>query len=190
MTDWAPPPQGGPDPLPQDPSPEDGPPREQPPPYGAPYGQPPGYGPPGGHGPPPGYGRPLGEPGPEGQRPAMQGTDEITWSLAAYLGTLLVGFVAPLAVYFAKRNESPFVRFHAAQSLNHQITALIVMVVPLIAIVPPAILADQPAVLALWLIPVLFESVASYVVLIMGAIKAGKAVYYRFPKWLVFPIVR
>ncbi|WP_225993945.1 DUF4870 domain-containing protein [Actinomadura rudentiformis] len=187
---------------PPHPSPYGQPPSDSPPPgYGQvpQYGQPPGYGPPG-DGPPPGGGPPSGGPydpqwgyGPPGvpQGPRVQPSgDDSTWAIMSYVGTILVGFLAPLIIYFVKRKHSALVRFHAAQALNYQITALIQMVVPLVVAIPIAIVTDQP----LWLLIAApfyaFHVFAQYVVLIMGAVKAGKGLYYQFPTWLCFRMVR
>lgn len=45
--------------------------------------------------------------------------------LAAYLA---LGFLAPLAVLFTRGKQSPFVERHARESLNFQLTTLIVAV--------------------------------------------------------------
>src|SRR5215472_9865086 len=52
-------------------------------------------------------------------------SDDHLWALLSYLLTLVAGFLAPLIVYVVKMNESPYVRYHAAQSLNMSITAII-----------------------------------------------------------------
>jgi len=51
--------------------------------------------------------------------------DDHLWGLLAYLLTFVAGFIAPLIVYAVKMNESRYVRYHAAQSLNMAITAFI-----------------------------------------------------------------
>ena len=93
------------------------PPPDQPPPYGIPYSRPPGAG----HDPRWGY----GPPGAPYGTPARSQGDETTWAIFAYIGMALVGFIAPLIIYCVKKSTSPFIRFHAAQALNHQITLLI-----------------------------------------------------------------
>src|SRR5215472_14487973 len=52
-------------------------------------------------------------------------SDDHLWALLAYLLTIVAGVLAPLIVYLVKMNESRYVRYHAAQSLNMSITALI-----------------------------------------------------------------
>ncbi|REE99169.1 DUF4870 domain-containing protein [Thermomonospora umbrina] len=154
-------------------------------------------GPPGPHQPPPGYQYQYGH-GPHDQWygygppgvPNGPSGDDTTWALMAYLGTLIVGFIAPLIVYFAKKNTSPFSRFHAAQSLNYGITVLIHMLVPLLVAIPLAIVADDPIWFLLAVPMVVFHAVAQWVFLILGTVKAGQGRYYRFPVWTCFRMIR
>jgi len=60
--------------------------------------------------------------------------EERNWAVAAHVGVFvawLIGLaiLAPLVVFLVKGNESPFVRSHAVESLNFQITSIIVGVV-------------------------------------------------------------
>jgi len=62
-------------------------------------------------------------------RPMSQ-SDEKTWAVIAHLSALAAAFVGfaflgPLVVYLLKREESPYVRAHAAASLNFQLSWLI-----------------------------------------------------------------
>ncbi|MBT2213763.1 MULTISPECIES: DUF4870 domain-containing protein [Actinomadura] len=153
-----------------------------PPPPGGPYPPPPGgpYDPRWGYGPP---GVPYGPP------PQMQSNDP-TWAIFSYLGTLLVGFLAPLIIYFVKMRDSAFVRFHAAQALNYQITLLIHILAVAVVCVPPAIIAKNPAFLIPLILPYLEALIAQWVFLILGAVKAGKHEYYRFPTFFCFRMIR
>ena len=90
---------------------------ETPPPYGAqqPYGAPP---------PPP--------PAPGGYQ--IGGGDERMWATAAHWSALVAAFVAlaflgPLVVLFTKGTSSGYVRRHAVESLNFQLSMLIYGVV-------------------------------------------------------------
>jgi uncharacterized protein len=172
----------------------------RPPPYGAPYGQPPGtppsaYGqsaPP--HGPPAqgpyagqwGYG-PPGNPGQPRTQPMG---DDTTWTLFAYLGTLLVGFLVPLVIYFVKRNESAFVRFHAAQALNYVITQLCILLLVMVPTIVLAIALETPAILIILAPLILFEIISQYVYLILGTIRSHRGEWYRLPRWLCWRMIR
>ncbi|WP_243708874.1 DUF4870 domain-containing protein [Actinomadura sp. GC306] len=170
----------------------------QPPPYpgaygGAPgqppYGQPPGGGhydppPPGGpYDPHYGYGPP---PPPQGQPPA----EDATWAIFAYVGNVLIGFLPALAIYLAKKNTSPLTRFHAAQSMNYQLTLLIHLLVVVALCVPPTIVFDTPLFLIALAVPYLELLIAGWWLLILGAVKAGKQQYYRFPTFFCFRMIR
>jgi uncharacterized protein len=73
-------------------------------------------------------GDPFNEPvDPEqGYPPPPPSREERTWALIAYLGGRLLPILAPIGVYVAKRDESPFVAFHAKQSLMLDIATLAV----------------------------------------------------------------
>lgn len=205
-----------PPPSAEDPKGDD---RDRPPPWHEPYGHPPGAPPPPGHGPPPGYGPPpgagsppgggypnqpppgyeyagfdpryaYGPPGaPGGPRPYPSG-DDTTWALMCYIGMLIVGFIAPLVIYFVKKKESSFVRFHAAQAMNYTITVGIWIFAPFFVIVPLAIALDQPLFLLLGAPIWIFHVFAQYVFLILGTVKASNGHFYRFPTWTCFPMIR
>ncbi|GAA4075134.1 DUF4870 domain-containing protein [Actinomadura miaoliensis] len=180
---------------------------DQPPPHHSPYGQAPGAPPPPGYTPPPGYGsgpgagNPYGggpQPpwgyGPPGVPPNPQGpvrSDDTTWALMCYVLTIAVGFLGPLVLYFVKKNESPFVRHHAAQSLNMQITYLLHVIIALVVGGVLALVFQHPAPLVIVFVPVLlFHMVAQWVLLILGAVRANQGVANRFPTWLCFRMVR
>ncbi|GAA1881834.1 DUF4870 domain-containing protein [Actinomadura bangladeshensis] len=158
------------------------PPGQQPPPYSQPYGQPPGgyYDPRWGYGPP---GVPYGVPqqGPQ---------EETTWAIFAYIGNVVIGFLPALIIYLAKKHSSPFTRFHAAQSMNQQLTMLIHLLAVVAVCVPPAIVMEAPAFLALLILPYLELLIAGWTFIILGAVKAGKGQYYRFPTFFCFRMIR
>lgn len=132
----------------------------------------------------------YGPPGvPKGPSPQIT-SEDTTWGLMAYLGTLLVGFIAPLIVYFARKNRSLFVRFHAAQALNYQLTALIQVFTPLLVAIVLALATDHPIWFVLVIPTAVFHALAQWVLLIMGTIKASQGEYWRFPVWLCFPMIR
>ncbi len=52
-------------------------------------------------------------------------SDEKTMALLSHILTLVAGFVAPLVIYIIKKDESAYVRKHAVESLNFQISMAI-----------------------------------------------------------------
>lgn len=128
--------------------------------------------------------------GPWGVPPRSASDNDTTWAVMSYIGALIVGFLAPLIIYFVKRNHSAFVRFHAAQTLNYLITVLIQVMAPTVIAFMLAIVTSQLLWLLLILPVLLFHMFAQWVVLVVGAIKAGKGEYWRVPVWLCFPMIR
>lgn len=93
----------------------------------APFGAAPGPGPSPFGGPQPAPGQPV-PPGPAyGQ---MSAAEERNWAIGAHLSALVaawaaLGVLGPLVVYLVKKDESPWVRAHAAAALNFQLSWLI-----------------------------------------------------------------
>jgi uncharacterized Tic20 family protein len=119
-------------------------------------------------------------PGPPAPQPgwgpvAVPSQEERNWALAAHVGTfvaawLAMGFLAPLIIMLTKGNDSAFVRRHAVESLNFQISLLIYLVISF--------------VLAFVLIGFLLMAVVgvfALVVIILATIKAANGEDYRYP---------
>ena len=158
--------------------------------YGAGPGAAPGYGNPygGAYDPRWGYGPPGVPQHPHGGPVTPQ---DPTWGLWCYVGTLLAGFWVPLIIYFVKKNESPFIRHHAAQALNTVITYWLHMFIAAAFGGVISLVIQHPApVIVCVVVTLLFHMVANFVLMILGAIRANKGVVNRFPTWLCFRMVR
>ena len=78
----------------------------------------------------------------------MSAEDERTWGAVSHAGAVVamicsagfLGFLASVAVYVIHKDRGPFVRAHAANSLNIQITMFIWLVVLGILTIPVALL--------------------------------------------------
>lgn len=113
----------------------------------------------------------MPHPGP----PAAPTSEERTWALAAHVGSLVaawfaMGFLAPLLVLLVKGNDSPFIRRHAVESLNFQISLLIYLI----------------ATAILWLIVIgilltVALGVFALVVIILATMAASNGQDYRYP---------
>ncbi|HEY1621379.1 MAG TPA: DUF4870 domain-containing protein [Streptosporangiaceae bacterium] len=115
-------------------------------------------------------------------------SDEKTWAMLAYLSTIVVSFLGPLIIYFVKKDESPFVRHHAAQSLNMMITSVISSVVLFIlAIVTGAF--THGIGFGLFLLVWFVYGIALLVFLIIATIAANRGEMYRVPGWLCLRMV-
>lgn len=98
------------------------------------------------------------------------GTDPKTLAMLAQLLGLLTGFLGPLIIYLVNGDKDPFVRHHAAEALNFQITLVIAYLVS--------------AVLMLVLVGfVLFFVVfiGAIVLCIQAAVAANRGEWYRYP---------
>jgi len=106
---------------------------------------------------------------------AMKPSDERTWAMLAHLGSFVaayvaLGLIAPLLVLLLKGNDSVYVRTHAVESLNFQITALI------------AALACIPFMIILIGFPMLAVVGVLYLIwVIQASMAANRGEYYRYP---------
>jgi hypothetical protein len=105
----------------------------------------------------------------------MPTEQERNWAIAAHLGSFLaaylaLGFLCPLIVLLVKGNDSPFVRGHAVESLNFQITAAILTV---IFVVLAFVVIGIPLLVAL--------GIAYVVLVIMATVAASRGQPYRYP---------
>ena len=118
-----------------------------------------------------GYGHPATE---------LSSTDR-TWAAASHWGTLVaawlaMGFLAPLIIMLTLGNQSPFVRRHAVESLNFQISLLIYSAVAILF----SLLTFGLGLIIV--IPLgLIVLVLVLVVLIQASVKAGNGEEYRYP---------
>lgn len=94
-------------------------------------------------------------------------SDEKTMAILAHVLTIVAAFLAPLTIYLIKKDESAYVAHHAKEALNFQITVLIVVILLCISII---------GILLLWLV-----GIASFILVIVAAVKASEGVYYRYP---------
>lgn len=95
--------------------------------------------------------------------------------MAAHVGVFVAWFVAlailaPLLVLLVRGNDSPFIRRHAVESLNFQITSIIVFVVGFVL----AFVLIGFLVLIGW-------GIFYVIVVIMATIAASNGQEYRYP---------
>jgi uncharacterized Tic20 family protein len=122
------------------------------------------------------------------QPSTMSAEDERTWGAISHAGAVVamicsagfLGFLASVAVYVVHKDRGPFVRAHAANSLNIQITMFIWLVVLGILTIPVALLT-----FGLGLIVMVPALVAAFVVAgilhVIGAIKAYNGEWWNPP---------
>jgi uncharacterized Tic20 family protein len=119
----------------------------------------------------------------QGIQPAVTGTgDARTWAMAAHLSAFVsawigLAFIGPLVVYLVKRDEDPFVRRHAAEALNFNLSVLIYAVVGGIVLLISLVL-----IVGVVLVPFAVAAGIAWIVLvIVAAVKASKGEEYRYP---------
>jgi uncharacterized Tic20 family protein len=94
-------------------------------------------------------------------------SDEKTFAILAHVLALVFPILAPLIIYLLKKDESKYVAYHAKESLNFQITMMIVIIGLLISII---------GIFFLWLV-----GIAVFVLVIIATIKASEGVLYKYP---------
>jgi uncharacterized Tic20 family protein len=113
--------------------------------------------------------------------------DSRTWALAAHLSALVglvigFSFLGPLVVYLVKKDDDPYVRAHAAEALNFNLSVFIYALVGGFILVILVIL-----LIGILLIPVAIAAAIGWIVLvIVAAIKAGRGELYRYPLTIRF----
>src|SRR4029450_10577806 len=100
-------------------------------------------------------------PGPQ----PMSVSEERNWAMAAHLGSILaaalaMAFLAPLTVMLMTRGRSEFVRQHAVESLNFQISTLIYAAISILLIVVVIGLVLLALLGIVWLVSVILGGVA------------------------------
>lgn len=96
--------------------------------------------------------------------------DEKTMGLLSHILTFVAGFLAPLVIYIVKKDESEFVKRHAMESLNFQISISIyaIICIPLILVVIGVFMLIAIGILA-------------FILTILATIKAAEGSEYRYP---------
>jgi len=113
--------------------------------------------------------------------PGIAHDDTRGWALAAHLSALLavfvvgLSFIGPLAVYLVKKDD-PFVRRHASEALNFNLSCLIyALVLGFVTIVLVFVLVG------FFLIPLLIALAIAWIVFIcIAAAKAGQGEEYSY----------
>ena len=127
---------------------------------------------------------------PYGQLPETLGQEEKNWALVSHIGSLVaayiaLGFLAPLLVLLLKGDSSPFVRRHAVESLNFQISLLIYALVGTVLAFIFTVMTVGLGLLVV--LPVaLVLAVVALALIIMATVKASQGEDYRYPLTIRF----
>ena len=101
------------------------------------------------------------------------------WALIAHVSSLssfigIPGFIGPLVVWLAKKDELPFASEQAKEALNFQISLFIYGIICVVLVMTViGALVGIPGLIALAVVEVVFTIIAS--------IKAGEGEAYRYP---------
>jgi uncharacterized protein len=118
--------------------------------------------------------------------PPLSASEERTWAMVAHIGVLVaawfaMGFLCPLVIWLIYRYRSDYVRQHALESLNFQLSLLIYTAVAVILILITFGLG------VLIIVPlILIGAVAALVVIILATVAAAGGNEYRYPLTLRF----
>jgi uncharacterized Tic20 family protein len=154
---------------PQQPDPQQAPAYGSPQPGQTPYQDQPAQPQPGQPQPGPVYGAAYG-PGQYQPRP-LTPSDERMWTVFAQIGPVLLSFIAPLVIWLVLRDRSRFVDQEAKESLNFQITLVIVHIAA--AIITTVTFGIGGIVYLAF--------IAALVFMILAAVENGKGAPYRYP---------
>lgn len=105
--------------------------------------------------------------GTDSMPPYTPTSDEKTLALIAHIVTFFSSFLAPLIIYLVKKDESEFVREHAKESLNFQITFFIIAFILIISLI---------GILLLWIAGIFWA-----IWVIIATIRASEGKLYRYP---------
>jgi uncharacterized protein len=118
--------------------------------------------------------------GAQPDQPPSPQQDERTWALASHIGCVVgawvaLAFLVPLVVLLIKGKESAFVRHHAVESLNFQLSMLIYGFAAFLLVFVGIGIFILPVLGVLWLIFV-----------VIATLKASNGQGYRYPLTIRF----
>jgi hypothetical protein len=107
-------------------------------------------------------------------------TTDLNWATAAHLSGFVaayvaLGFMGPLVVLLTEGRRSPFVRRHAVEALNFNLTVLIALAVSAVLVV---------VLVGFLMLPLV--GIAYVVLTIMGAVAASRGQEFRYPLTIRF----
>lgn len=89
------------------------------------------------------------------------------WLFYRVAATFIAPVLAPLIIYLVKKDDSEFVRQHALESLNFQITVVILVIALIISLI---------GILFVWAVGLI-----ATVLVIVATIKASEGKLYKYP---------
>ncbi|WP_210428997.1 DUF4870 domain-containing protein [Nocardioides eburneiflavus] len=120
--------------------------------------------------------------------PSMSPQDERTWGAVSHAGAVVamvcsagfLGFLASIVVFVMYKDRGPFVRSHAANSINVQISMFIWLVVAAVLYVILGVITIGIGFVVFW--PVFFvPPVVAGILHVVGAVKAYNGEWWNPP---------
>jgi uncharacterized Tic20 family protein len=108
--------------------------------------------------------------GTEEQPPYQPDSDERILAILSHILTIVGSFIPPLVIYLIKNRDSGYVADHARESLNFQITLIVLFIISSIL-----------AVLIIGLLFIWLLGFLDLVLVIVAAIRASESKLYRYP---------
>lgn len=120
------------------------------------------------------------------QQSGMASSEQRNWAVGAHIGALAasiltgLAFLAPLVIFLIKKDEDAFVREHARESLNFQLTWLLGgFVATILAIIVTLVTVGFGLIV---LLPAAIGFAVAWVVFMVKAtMAASRGEYYRYP---------
>jgi uncharacterized Tic20 family protein len=112
--------------------------------------------------------------------------DGKTLGIITHLGVLAAGFVLPLVIRLTEGKKNAYVRHHAAEALNFQITFMIAWIAGFVAYAIGLFGSAQsssspPAWVLIIFVTMMVLMLANFVFSILGAVRAGQGRWWRYP---------
>lgn len=104
--------------------------------------------------------------------PVPPASEEKTMAILAHILSIVpgIGIIAPLVIYLVKKDDSSFVAYHARESLNFQITVILLYIISAI------LMLVLVGILMIWAVGIL-----NIVLVIIATIRASEGRWYRYP---------
>jgi uncharacterized Tic20 family protein len=94
-------------------------------------------------------------------------SDEKNLAILSHVLTIIAPVLAPLVIYLIKKDESTYISAHAKESLNFQITMMIIALILVISII---------GLLFVWIV-----GIVALVFVVIASIKASEGKLYKYP---------
>ena len=114
---------------------------------------------------------------PQAAAPQLNPADERLWAMLIHILSIFFSFLPALIGYLAFADRGPFIREHARQALNFQISLVIYSV---------GVLIVGVITLTIGWVLYLPLGIAALVFLILAAVAANNGQYYKFPLTITF----